>query len=82
MFGIGMTEVLFILAIALIVLGPKKLPELAKTLGKAFGEFRRSVNDLKASVEIDQEPDHKIDDKNKVNIEKIKVSEDDSTGKN
>jgi len=65
MFGIGMPEILIILAVALIVIGPKKLPDLAKTLGKAFGEFKRSINDLKESVEVDQEPPKKIhSDKN------------------
>jgi Tat protein translocase TatB subunit len=60
MFGIGMPEILVILAVALIVVGPKKLPELAKTLGKAFGEFKRSINDLKESVEVDSEPPKKL----------------------
>lgn len=65
MFGIGMPEILVILAVALIVIGPKKLPELAKTLGKAFGEFKRSVNDLKSSVEIDDESQKKIESDSK-----------------
>lgn len=47
MFGIGMPELLLILALALIVLGPKKLPELAKTLGKGLAEFRRATDELK-----------------------------------
>jgi sec-independent protein translocase protein TatB len=48
MFGIGMPELLLILALALIVLGPKKLPELAKALGKGLAEFRRATEDLKS----------------------------------
>jgi Tat protein translocase TatB subunit len=51
MFGIGMTEMLIILAVALIFLGPKKLPELAKSLGRAMGEFKRATADLKQSIE-------------------------------
>ena len=53
MFGIGMPEMLLILAVALIVIGPKKLPDLAKSLGRAFGEFKKATNDLKDSLEID-----------------------------
>ncbi len=53
MFGMGMTEILIILAIALIVIGPKKLPDIAKALGRAMGEFKRATNDLKSSINID-----------------------------
>jgi sec-independent protein translocase protein TatB len=55
MFGIGMPEMLLILAIALIVIGPKKLPDLAKSLGRAFAEFRRATSELKETFEIDDE---------------------------
>jgi TatA/E family protein of Tat protein translocase len=47
MLGIGMPELLLILALALIVLGPKKLPELARALGKGMAEFRRATDELK-----------------------------------
>ena len=53
MFGMGMPEVLLILAIALIVIGPKKLPDLAKSLGRAMIEFKRATTELKASLEVD-----------------------------
>lgn len=53
MFGIGMPEMLLILAIALIVIGPKKLPDLAKSLGRAFAEFKRATSELKESIEIE-----------------------------
>ncbi len=53
MFGMGMPEILLILAIALIVIGPKKLPDLAKGLGRALGEFKRATGELKASIDIE-----------------------------
>jgi sec-independent protein translocase protein TatB len=52
MFGIGMPEVILILAIALIVIGPKKLPDLAKALGRGIAEFRRATNEVKANLDI------------------------------
>lgn len=55
MFGIGMPEMLLILAIALIVIGPKKLPDLAKSLGRALREFKKATSELKESLEIDDE---------------------------
>jgi TatA/E family protein of Tat protein translocase len=60
MFGIGGPELLLILAVALIVLGPKKLPELARALGKGLGEFRRATDELKdefRKMELDQDVD-------------------------
>ena len=53
MFGLGMPEILLILAIALIVIGPKKLPDLAKTLGRAMGEFKKSAQDFKRSIDVE-----------------------------
>lgn len=55
MFGIGMPEMLLILAVALIVIGPKKLPDLARSLGKAMGEFKKATSELKESIQIDSE---------------------------
>ena len=54
MFGMSMTEILFILAIALVVLGPEKLPKLARQIGKWVREFRRLTTDLRSAVEVDE----------------------------
>lgn len=53
MFGIGMTEMLIIAALALVVLGPKKLPDLARSLGRGFAEFKRATNELKTTFEME-----------------------------
>jgi sec-independent protein translocase protein TatB len=55
MFGMGMPEILLILAIALIVLGPKKLPEIAKALGRGIAEFKKATQDFKTSLEADND---------------------------
>lgn len=53
MLGIGMQEILIILVVALIVIGPKRLPDLARTLGKGFAEFRKAADDLQETVRMD-----------------------------
>lgn len=53
MFGMSMPEILLILAVALIVIGPKKLPDLARSLGKGFREFRSATRELKESIDLD-----------------------------
>ena len=52
MFGtLGVQEMMIFFFVALVLFGPKKLPELGKTIGKALTEFRRHSNDLKATSE-------------------------------
>lgn len=48
---IGLPELMIIFVIALLVFGPKKLPDLGKSLGKALSEFKRATSDLKSSWE-------------------------------
>jgi len=50
MFGIGGQELFLILLLALVILGPKKLPDLARTLGKAMGDFQRATQDLQNEI--------------------------------
>ena len=54
MFGIGFNEILVILIIALIVIGPKKLPEIAKALGKGYREFKKSFESLEEELNIEE----------------------------
>ena len=51
--SLGVPELLFILVLALLVFGPRKLPEIGRTLGKALGEFRRATSDLKRTLDVE-----------------------------
>ena len=50
MFGLGLQELVVIFVVALLVFGPKRLPEIARNLGKSLAEFRRASNDLRRSI--------------------------------
>ena len=51
MFGIGLPELVVIMVVALLVVGPSKLPELARSLGKTFQEFKRMAGEVKETLE-------------------------------
>lgn len=51
MFGLGVPEIILIMAVALIVFGPKRLPEIGRTLGKTLGEFKKATDDFKNTIE-------------------------------
>ena len=53
--NLGMPELLMIVVLALLLFGPKKLPEIGKQVGKALGEFKRASNDLKRTIEDEME---------------------------
>ena len=55
MFGLGPTELIVILVLALVLLGPKKLPDVASGLGKAIRQFRKATQDLTSQLDIDDE---------------------------
>ena len=55
MFGIGLPELIIIMVIALIVIGPSKLPDLARALGKGMAEFRKATQEIKESLDMDED---------------------------
>ncbi len=67
MFGIGLPELIVILVLALIVLGPEKLPEVAKQIAKFVNDLRKATDEFKKELELD-----KLDDiKNPVSLDNL-----------
>lgn len=57
MFGIGTTEVLIVLVIALLLLGPKEIPKIARTIGRGMRELERAKDELKQTIEFEADKD-------------------------
>ena len=56
MFGIGIPELILIFVVALVIFGPKKLPDLGKALGRGLAEFKKATQDFKDTIEMDTRP--------------------------
>ncbi|MGB9730823.1 MULTISPECIES: twin-arginine translocase TatA/TatE family subunit [Calditerrivibrio] len=54
MFGLGLSEILLIAVVAIVVIGPKRLPEVARALGKGYAEFKKAMDGFKEAVNIDE----------------------------
>lgn len=55
--SIGLMEILVILVVALVIFGPAKLPEMGRSIGRGFREFRQSFNDMGKAFSLDEEED-------------------------
>jgi len=58
MFGIGTTEILIVLVIALLLLGPKEIPKIARIIGRGMRELERAKDELKKTIEFEAERDN------------------------
>jgi TatA/E family protein of Tat protein translocase len=67
--NLGIPELVIILVIALIVFGPRKLPELGRSLGKSIGEFRKASNDLKNTLDEEIRMEEQKEQRAKVQAE-------------
>lgn len=73
--SVGMPELIIILVIALIIFGPRKLPELGRSLGKSIGEFRKASNELKSTLEEEIRLEEQKEQRAKVEAEQTSAVE-------
>ena len=73
--SLGMTEIVIILVIALIIFGPRRLPDLGRSLGKSIGEFRRASNELKSTLEEEIRMEEVKEQRAKVDAEAASAAE-------
>ena len=76
MFGIGTTEILIVLVMALLLLGPKEIPKIARTIGRGLRELERAKDELKHTIEFEADKD---DDTTAKNSEKDEAKDQDSS---
>jgi sec-independent protein translocase protein TatA len=69
MWNIGMPELIIILVIALIIFGPRKLPELGRSLGKSIGEFKKASNELRNTLDEEIRSEERKDQQVKTEAE-------------
>ena len=69
MFGLGTPELVIILVIALVIFGPRKLPELGRSLGRSIGEFKKASNELRNTLEEEIRVEEKRDQAAKIRTE-------------
>jgi len=82
MFGIGTSEILIILLIALLVLGPKEIPKVARTLARGMRELQRAKDELRQTLDKEMEeesPKYKTEEREKNDLEESKSSPDSDT---
>jgi len=77
MFGIGTSEILIVLVIALLLLGPKEIPKIARTIGRGMRELERAKDELKKTIEFEAEKDDS--DASAKTSEKKETKDQDST---
>jgi sec-independent protein translocase protein TatB len=83
MFGIGFPELIVIMIVALLVVGPSKLPDLARTLGKTLQEFRRMADDVKGTLEEEiKDVDTTKEQEDQTEIKKTKEADTENSSQN